>query len=66
MPQFEDLTLTKEFIEYLDDRINFHVDALANGAWENETQARELVGKIRAFGEVKTKYQHLYKSLYNN
>lgn len=63
--QFEDLTLTKEFLEYLEDQLARSTEALASGAWEDETQARELVGQIRAFHAVKTKYGQLYKALYN-
>jgi hypothetical protein len=61
---FEDLTLTKDFIDYVDEKIKINADALIGGAWEDEMQARELVGYLRACEELKNKYRNLYKALY--
>lgn len=63
--QFEDLTLTKEFLEFLNTRVKLNLETLANGGWDDESQARELVGYLRACEEIRAKYENLYKSLYN-
>lgn len=62
---FEDLTLTQEYLKFIEDRIKFSSDLLIRGAWEDEGQAKDLVGYLRACEELKEKYKHLYKSLYS-
>lgn len=62
--QFEDLTLTKDFISFIDEKIKISADMLMGGAWETDTEARELVGYLRACEELKAKYRNLYKALY--
>jgi hypothetical protein len=62
---FEDLTLTRDFIDFIDVKIKMNADALISGSWEDETQARDLVGYIRACEEIKVKYKNLYKALYS-
>lgn len=63
---FQDFTLTKEYLTFLEERIAMHSEALIKGAWESEGEAKELVGYLRACEELKEKYQELYRQLYNN
>lgn len=59
----DDLTieqaLLKDLITSLDKRENQILTVLSMGAFENEAGARELVGQIRAFREIRDTFRNI-------